>query len=186
MYIENGGIRAIGRLEGVPNPLIIKWIRQSAKFISELLKKNAENMKNAEDIEILEMDELYSYIKKKSYKIYIRTAVNRNGGGVIDFEVSEKLDFWSYYNIADRIKRRYRRIGYLCTDGHYSYGMIKIADKHIVSKAETCLVESWNAKIRRKLARFNRRTCHYSKALDMVVASLTLLFNEDLIPHIFS
>jgi insertion element IS1 protein InsB len=41
-----------------------------------------------------------------------------------------------------------------------------------------------NAVIRRRLARFNRRTCRYSKAIDMAVASLTLLFNEHLIQYI--
>jgi IS1 family transposase len=43
-----------------------------------------------------------------------------------------------------------------------------------------------DAKIRRRLARFNRRICRYSKAIDMVIASLTLLFNEELIKCIFS
>ena len=36
MYLENVGIRSIERLEGVPNPLIIRRIRNSASIISEL------------------------------------------------------------------------------------------------------------------------------------------------------
>ena len=51
----------------------------------------------------------------------------------------------------------------------------------MIGKSETCFVESMNAKIRRRLARFNRKTCRYSKAFDMVVASLILLFNEKII-----
>lgn len=63
MYLENVGIRSIERLEGVPNPLIIRWIRSSAAFISELLK-SAASVEKPEDVEIIEMDELYSFIKK--------------------------------------------------------------------------------------------------------------------------
>jgi transposase len=63
LYLENVGIRSIERLEGVPNPLIIRWIRSSAAFISDLLKPAAPPEK-LEDVEIMEMDELYSFVKK--------------------------------------------------------------------------------------------------------------------------
>jgi IS1 family transposase len=91
----------------------------------------------------------------------------------------------AYENIACRLKDRFA-IKYLCTDGNYAYEKIKIAQFHLIGKSETCFVESMNAKIRRKLARFNRRTCRYSKAIDMVIASLILLFNEEFIQCIFS
>jgi transposase-like protein len=63
LYLENVGIRSIERLEGVPNPLIIRWIRDSARIISEL-SKLSNSSQEAESVEILELDELYSYIKK--------------------------------------------------------------------------------------------------------------------------
>jgi len=63
LYLENMGIRSIERLEGVPNPLIIRWIRDSASFISGLLKPPAPAGR-LEDVEIMEMDELYSFVKK--------------------------------------------------------------------------------------------------------------------------
>jgi len=63
MYMENVGIRAIERLEGVPNSLIIKWIRSSAKFISGLLRQSALP-EEPEKVEIIEMEELYSFVKK--------------------------------------------------------------------------------------------------------------------------
>jgi len=60
--LENVGIRSIERLEGVPNTLIIRWIRNSAAIISELSKSLSS--KEVEHVEVLEMDELYSFIKK--------------------------------------------------------------------------------------------------------------------------
>jgi transposase-like protein len=63
MYQENVGIRSIERLEGVPNPLIIRWIRESPALISGLLKPQTLT-ERLEDVEIMDMDELYSFIKR--------------------------------------------------------------------------------------------------------------------------
>ena len=48
---------ALERLEGVPNPLIIKWNRNYSKILKELIAKAivAETIKNAQ---VLEIDEL--------------------------------------------------------------------------------------------------------------------------------
>ena len=59
-YLEGIGIMALERLEGVPNPLIIKWIRNYTKILRELIAK-ATVAKKIENVEILEMDELFSY-----------------------------------------------------------------------------------------------------------------------------
>ena len=62
-YLEGMGIMSLERLFGVPNPLIIKWIRYYAKMLSEIIAK-ATVSKKIENIEILEMDELFSFCKK--------------------------------------------------------------------------------------------------------------------------
>ena len=56
-YLKGLGIMALERIEGVPNPLIIKWIRNYSKILKELIAKTtvAETIKNST---ILEMDEL--------------------------------------------------------------------------------------------------------------------------------
>jgi hypothetical protein len=64
MYLEGVGIRSIERLEGVSNPLIIYWIRQFA----ELIRKEIRRMpipENPKDISIVEIDELFTYYKKR-------------------------------------------------------------------------------------------------------------------------
>jgi hypothetical protein len=80
MYLENTGIRSIERLEGVPNPLIIRWIRSSAKFISELLKP-ASPPEELEDVEILEMDELYSFLKLRYDTEFLHSLPNNPNRG---------------------------------------------------------------------------------------------------------
>jgi transposase len=66
-YLEGAGIMSIERMEGVPNPLIIKWIRKFSKILRVRLNE-AEIPEDAKKIEIIELDELFSYCQKKLTK----------------------------------------------------------------------------------------------------------------------
>jgi transposase-like protein len=66
-YLEGAGIRSISRMEGVSAPQIIKWIRDCAKIISEKIKE-VKLPESAKEIQILELDELFSYVQKKLTK----------------------------------------------------------------------------------------------------------------------
>ena len=83
----------------------------------------------------------------------------------------------AYLPLARRLKSRYR-IEIACSDYHEVYDKYHVAKKHYFTKAETALVESFNSLIRHYLARFNRKTKRYSKALDMIQASILMLFNK--------
>lgn len=63
-YLEGSGIMSIERMEGVPNPLIIKWIRKFSKILRTRLNE-AEIPEDAKKIQIIELDELFSYCQKK-------------------------------------------------------------------------------------------------------------------------
>ena len=57
------------------------------------------------------------------------------------------------------------RIKYICNDGNFAYqNIIPKGTQHIISKAETCLVESFNASLRHYIACLRRRTMCYSKS----------------------
>ena len=58
MYLEGLGFRAIGRLLGVSNVAVLKWVRQAAKDLPE--------PKTTAVVDILEMDELWHFIKKRA------------------------------------------------------------------------------------------------------------------------
>ncbi len=79
--------------------------------------------------------------------------------------------------MALRLEKTYK-IKILCTDGYEVYKQYKIAEKHVITKSETSLVESKNSLIRCFLARFNRRTKRYSKSIEMIIVSLKLLFQK--------
>ena len=123
----------------------------------------------------------YLHIAKKTNKVYIWLAVDRERNKVIDFEVIRSRDFTDYLSLALRLSSNHR-IKILCSDYYEIYGKYSIAIKHYMTKAETALVESFNSLIRHYLARFNRKTKHYSKAMDVIYNSILMLFNKNLLP----
>jgi hypothetical protein len=64
LYLENCGIRTIERLTGIHNSQISLWIEDGARYIKNALEKANAEVSSLEDIEILEIDELCTYIKK--------------------------------------------------------------------------------------------------------------------------
>ena len=72
MYLENMGIRSIERLEHIPNTTVLVWIRKFGKMIKERLKNETidnipddlKELKKKDNIEILEADEIMTYVKK--------------------------------------------------------------------------------------------------------------------------
>ena len=79
-------------------------------------------------------------------------------------------------------------IDYLCTDGHNAYE--KVANHplfkhnikhHIISKSETCFVESWNSKLRDNLAKLNRDTKRFPKSIKALEDSIYLLANMEFV-----
>ena len=64
LYLENCGIRTIERLTGIRNSQISKWIENIASYVKDEFSKAQSNLNGVEDIEIVEIDELCTYIKK--------------------------------------------------------------------------------------------------------------------------
>ena len=65
MYLNNCGFRRISAILSIPLSTVFSWIKKAGKIVDEMVK-NRDYEK--ETIEILEMDELYTYIKKKKTK----------------------------------------------------------------------------------------------------------------------
>ena len=74
------GKTSIERILKVSNVLILNWIKNIGKNIERIINNNdIEKKKNKKNINILEMDKLYSYVKKNEntsqmlarYQIYL-------------------------------------------------------------------------------------------------------------------
>jgi len=90
MYLENMGIRSIERLENIPNTTILKWIKNFGKIVKAKFQEQINNIPdNLEDIkqniEILEGDEIATYIKKNT-----KTEDKKSGYGFLLIENKDK------------------------------------------------------------------------------------------------
>lgn len=68
LYLEGLGFRSIGRILNVSHVAVYYWIKQFGEKITKL--------RNPENIKIVEMDEMHTYISKKNY-CWIWIAVDR-------------------------------------------------------------------------------------------------------------
>jgi IS1 family transposase len=72
------------------------------------------------------------------------------------------------------------------TDGNYSYDkVVPRHTKHMVDKAETCLIEAKNSSLRDMLARLNRRTKRYSKCPIMLRQAVAMWRFKDITASIY-
>ncbi|MBI5218893.1 MAG: IS1 family transposase [Bacteroidia bacterium] len=171
LYLEGLGFRSIGRVLKVSHVAVFNWIKSFGKNLDEL--------RSADEIEVIEIDEMHTYIGSKKY-CWIWIAVDRNGHrfvncetGTRGTETGEKL--WD--SIKEKVK------GKACTDYWKAYGEFIPKEKHITSKKETFTVEGYNSLFRHFLARLRRKSKCYSKAKYMLVYSVKLLmfkWNNDL------
>jgi len=86
LYLENCGIRSIERLTGIRNSQISKWIEDMAKYVRTEFLKSQNQIKSMQDISIMEIDELCTYIKKDQ-----KTEENSPSFGLLLIEGQIKL-----------------------------------------------------------------------------------------------
>ena len=91
------------------------------------------------------------HIIKKTQKAYVWLAVDRNRNKVISITVSKSREKYVFIKMALRLEKKGYKVNILCTDGYEGYCSYKLAKRHLVTKAETSLVESKNSLIRHYL-----------------------------------
>lgn len=70
LYLEGLGFRSIGRVIGVSNVAVLKWIRKFGEEYKEIHKsqKIMSKEKQSKKVRIMEIDELWTYVKRKKTK----------------------------------------------------------------------------------------------------------------------
>ncbi|MCO7332227.1 IS1 family transposase [Riemerella anatipestifer] len=164
MYLEGLGFRAIGRLLNISYGTVYQWIKKWGESV--------ELPKNEVPIEIVELDEIHSYVQHKKNYCWSWIAVDRLRKRFISF-ICDKRDTKTFLKLWEQLKNR--NINVFCSDYWKSYSELIPSERHVASKAETFTVEGYNSRIRHYLARFKRKTKCYSKSKTMLENSLKLL-----------
>ena len=140
-----------------------------------LLAPNA----NDADATVLELDELWSFVMKKTNQAWIWVALCRKTRQVVAYAVGDRSEK-TCRCLWEAISQAYRT-GHCYTDFWSAYQTVLPEEQHTAvgkEAGETAHVERWNNTLRQRLARFVRKTLSFSKSILMHNACLNLFLHR--------
>jgi insertion element IS1 protein InsB len=135
---------------------------------------------------VLELDELWSFVRKKANKRWVWLAFARHSRQVVAYAIGDRSEK-TCRRLWGRVPESYKR-GRCYSDLWEAYQGVFAEEQHeAVSKesGELAHVERWNNTLRQRLARFVRKTLSFSKSDEMHEVCLELFLhrhNESVIP----
>jgi insertion element IS1 protein InsB len=134
---------------------------------------------NDADAVMLQLDELWSFVLKKTNKAWICIALCRKTRQVVAYAVGDRSEK-TCRTLWEAIPAAYGG-GHCFTDFWSAYQAVIPEESHsAVGKetGETAHVERWNNTLRQRLARFVRKTLSFSTSLFMHDACLRLFLHR--------
>lgn len=132
-----------------------------------------------EDATVLELDELWSFVAKKTRQAWIWIALCRKTRQVVAYAVGDRSEA-TCRCLWEAIPLPYRT-GHCFTDFWIAYQAVIPEGQHTAAgkeMGETAHVERWNNTLRQRLARFVRKTLSFSKDPEMHEACLNLFLHR--------
>jgi IS1 family transposase len=134
---------------------------------------------NDAEATVLELNELWSFVLKKTNQAWIWIALCRKTRQVVAYAVGDRSEK-TCRRLWEAIPQAYRA-GHCSTDFWRAYQAVIPEEQHsAVGKetGETAHVERWNNTLRQRLARFVRKTLSFSKSMFMHDAYLNLFLHR--------
>jgi insertion element IS1 protein InsB len=177
-YEERSSLRGLERTFGVSRTSVISWIKKAAQLpaLSETLIPPDANDAEAT---VLELDELWSFVLKKTKQAWIWIALCRKTRQVVAYAIGDRSEK-TCHRLWEAIPQAYRT-GHCYTDFWKAYQAVIPEEQHTAvgkETGETAHVERWNNTLRQRLARFVRKTLSFSKSLLMHDACLNLFLHR--------
>ena len=133
-----------------------------------------------DDEEVLELDELWSFVLKRENKRWIWLALcRRTRQEVVAYAIGERGER-TCRSLWKRIPQSYRK-GVFYSDFWESYRKVLPEGQHRPvgkSGGQTNHVERWNCTLRQRLGRFVRKTLSFSKSETMHEICLVLFLHD--------
>lgn len=160
-YQERVSMRGIQRIFGVVPKTLSQWLVHKANELPDLV----ETLAPVQADDVLELDELWSFVLKKSNKRWIWIALCRRTRQVVAYYIGDRSKA-SCRQLWQRIPKPYKGcITY--SDFWDAYQKVFPKETHrSVGKqsGQTAHVERWNNTLRQRIARFIRKTLSFSKS----------------------
>jgi insertion element IS1 protein InsB len=115
--------------------------------------------------EVLELDEVWSFVWHKGQKRWLGLALNRRTRQIVAFVIGDR-SAQTCRKLWQRIPYEYRQ-SHSYSDFWHAYEQLLTTGKHqLVGKqsGQTAHIERWNCTLRQRLARYVRKTLSFSKS----------------------
>lgn len=164
LLIEGCGIRSIARLLKISPTTIIRRIKIIAQKIQKPVIMFGKEY---------ELDEICTYVQRKTRMIWIAYAIRKDTREVVDFTIGSRT-----HNTLKPITETLvlSQAKTIFTDKLQNYRQLIPQEIHCTKPRATNHIERKNLTLRTHLKRLNRRTLCFSKSIAMLAACLRIYF----------
>ena len=164
LYLSGLSMHRIAFLVRVSAQSVLNWIRAFATAYYEKPEPTGSTI-------VLELDEMWHYVKKKCQKLWIWKALDQETGQLLDWECGRRAKA-TLKKMVDRLAPWDVKI--YCTDQWGTYASVIPQDKLVQSKAATHDIERNHGRQRPWFGRFKRKSMIVSKSTEMVDLTMAL------------
>lgn len=165
MLVRGVGVRDIAVIENVSVNKILKTIEKS----------NYEIIPRQKHYKRIEIDEFWTYVQKKSNKIWLIYAYCRKNNEIIAY-VWGKRDLATAKLLRNKIIQLGVTYDYISIDKWDSFLIAFEQDKKLIGKFHTLGIERNNCRLRHRVKRAVRNSCNFSKKFDNHVKVFDAVF----------
>ena len=157
---ERLSLRGVCRIFRLSMDRLLKRIRHRVARLPGL----AQTLLPAKADDVLELDEMHSFVAKKTQKRWLWVALCRRTRHVVAFVIGDRTEA-SGGRLFKRIPEPYRGAA-TYSDSWAAYAKVFRRGRHQSvekTRGETAQVERWNCTLRQRLSRYVRRSLAFSK-----------------------
>ena len=169
-------LRALERSNGIRSIAYILRISPH-KILKTLTKVQLDLRPKLKKYKSVQIDELWSFVGKKSNKKWLIYAYSPENKEVLAFVVG-KRDSSTVNKLYEKLKSFDVKIDEYCTDNWNSFAEVFKDANHKVGKAFTKAIEGINCLLRHRVSRLSRKTCCFSKTLKNHISAIGLVIQS--------
>jgi insertion element IS1 protein InsB len=159
---ERISLRGLARVFGVTRKTIKQWLNEAIRNLPSF----SESVNPAQTNDVLELDELWSFVGHKKRQVWLWIALCRRTRQVVAYALGDRST-QTCQHLYDKLPASYRT-SQSYSDFWDAYQAVFPKDTHQAlgkEAGQTNHVERWNNTLRQRMARFVRKTLSFSKSL---------------------
>lgn len=158
-YLERPSLRGLTRIFGIARQTIARWLTQHVQGLPDL----AQTVDPAEADDVLEIDEIWSFVHSKAQKRWLWAAICRRTRQIVAFVIGDRSQE-SCLRLWNKLPEGYKQCQSF-SDFWKAYNLFPEPHQQTDKReGETTLIENWNTRLRQRLGRYVRKTLSFSKS----------------------